>query len=465
MDFLVLLSALVVVGLVLVIYHLWSKWPLNIVGLFCLSVGWFYGFHMVAVAFGLDTLFPDYLFTGTRSSVVVRANVLLALFLTAVIPGLIIGRAAGGRAGLIFPAIDRRPTARAYRRLASVLTLGSVALVLALLVRYGSFGDVIRAAKVEKDLAGTFFLHIIPDMGVVVSTAWFLDVLRRRGRRFTSGQRAEAWISATFALLNGVCVLAWGSRTLIAIAVFTMLAGWSVFGRRQERSGPATRRRGTFPRILLAGLIVTAAVVGLRVGRDHVVIGEVSPGIADQQLVRQVAVGGNMTQYDAFVLAVRDWPRLYDYRGGEDFVVGAQGVVPRAVWPDKPTTVAPGSWFRRVYEPTRKNGWPPGTAGEWYLNLGPVGLAIGGLLSGVLIGLASRALRQVRTNPFAFAASIAIGMQVLLIGFQAQLPVRWVQWCLPLILVTRWLGAGRARSHLASTQVPGAAVRVGTRSS
>jgi hypothetical protein len=448
----VFLSACLVLGLVAVIYRGWARWPFNVIGLFCLAFTWFYGLHMLAIATGLDSLAPDYLFVQTSSAVVTRANLLLALFLLLVIPGLMIGSAWHGRAGLLFPRIERQPSPGDYRRLATLLTLASVGLMLALLARYGSYGGAIRAAKFDKDLAGTYLFHIVPNLGAVTSAAWFLDILRRRRGRLTSSQRTECLVSAGFAVLNGLCVLAWGSRTLLTITGLTLLAGWAVF----RSPGTNSSRRGgrlTLLRLSLVGLIVLSVVVGLRIGRDQVLTGEVTSGIADEQPVRQVAVAGNMVQYDAFVLATRDWPSTFRYRDGQDFVLGMQGVVPRVVWAGKPTNVAPGTWFRQVYEPEKRNGWPPGSAGEWYLNFGLPGLALGGLLSGILLGSAARALHAARMNPFAFAASIAIGLQVLVVGFHAQLPVRWFQWCLPLILMARWLKASRAPS-LSRTDLP-----------
>ena len=138
--------------------------------------------------------------------------------------------------------------------------------------------------------------------------------------------------------------------------------------------------------------------------------------------------------FDALLLAVRDWPSAHPYRGGEDFIVGAEGIVPRAMWPGKPANVRPGSWFRQVYEPTHPNGWPLGAVGDWYLNFGLLGVLVGGGLSGLLYRVLMATWWRVPWSSFNVAALMCIVAFVVPTGIDALTLLHWVQWGFPLLL-------------------------------
>lgn len=451
-----LLSALAVLAALLAIYRVWSRWPLDVIGLFTASFVLFYGARAVIVGFGLDELFPDYLFS-TGSSATVRANLVLVLFLVAVMVGIAAGNATRAKGTWFFPTFDQHPAPRRYLLVATLLTLLSTAIALTLMSRFGGFSGLLRAGKIDKDLAGLYFLNIAPDTAAMVSAACFLDTLRRRERRLTPGQRVRALSSAGLALLNGVWVFAFGARSVLAIVAFVLLAGSVTFGARGDVD--RTSRRRLWMRLALVGVVAATVIVGLRFARDIITRGEPNKNLADQSLLRQASVASNATTYDAYVLAVRDWPRAHAYRGGEDFYIGATAVVPRALWSDKPANVVPGRWFRQVYEPAYENGWPMGAVGEWYLNFGLAGVAAGGLVTGALLGLAARALRNAKSHPLAFVATGVICLQVLDTGFGSQTALKWVTWCLPLMLVGPALGARRVvnrrtRGHVAQQPHP-----------
>ena len=80
-----------------------------------------------------------------------------------------------------------------------------------------------------------------------------------------------------------------------------------------------------------------------------------------------------------------------------------------------------------------------GTTGEWYLDLGVPGVLIGGLLTGLALGIARRTYHDTRDNAFGFVCSIVVAFLVLDGGWSSQTVTQWVAWCLPLILVGRWV--------------------------
>ena len=430
-----LLSGVTVLVALYGIYRLWSKWPLDIIGIFCLDFMLFYGFRVFAVGFGLDSVYPDDLFTG--SPPVVRANIVILVFLLAVGAGLALGGTTSARLTWVFPSFKGQMSVNRGFQVAAALTGLSTLITVYLMAKYGGFGGLIRAGKLERQLAGLFFLRTLPGLGAVVSSATFLELVRRRKGRFTATSRLSAVVCAGMALLNGLWVFAWGARSLLAIVVFILLAGTVVF--RTRTGTRRIRRRQLWAGLAVVCVVAVAAIVGLRVARDFTSRGQLNTTIANQSPVRQVSVASNATYYDAVVLAVRDWPRLHEYRGGEDFTNGLAGVVPRAIWPGKPDSIVPGAWFRQVYEPTVTNGWPMGSAGEWYLNFGLVGVVLGGVLSGVCLSFASRSLAHSQTNPMVFVTTVIIGLQVLEVGFNTQSVLRWVAWCLPILLVSPFL--------------------------
>lgn len=456
-----LFSAFTVVGALGLVYRSGSRWPLDVVGLWCAGVVLLYVGRAVLLALGLDQLSPEASFGGSRGPLV-AANLLLVVWLVMVAAGIQLSYLSSRVVPGWVPVMTRHPDPRRLVRTAALLTLLGTLATVALLAIHGGFSGLIRASKVDKVLAGIFVVRVVPEMAALVSVAAYLDVRRRCGTRWGVRERRRAVTAVAMAVVSGVWVFAWGSRDTLAIVALALVAGSFVFrGPDLRRSGRPRRRRWPLP-LAVACTVVLVLAVGLRVVRDVATAGEVNSSIAGQELVRQVSVATNAVQYDALVLAVRDWPAVEDHRGGQDFVAGAAGVVPRALWPDKPEHVAPGAWFRQRYEPWTRNGWPMGATGEWYLAFGRIGVVVGGLLSGILLGFAALALRNSGRHPLAFVLSLAMSLQVLLLGVHVQTPLRWVAWCLPFLLLGRHLevarpaprypGAGSARRE---TEVAG----------
>ena len=236
-------------------------------------------------------------------------------------------------------------------------------------------------------------------------------------------------------LLNSAMSFFWGTRIPAAMAV--LILGFNAFLRyRPDLTSRVSKVN--WKRLAGAFAVLFFTVIGLRISRDIITRGTVSAAIRDDSPARQVAVATNGTQFDALALAVRDWPDIYPTRRGQDFLVGAVGWIPRSVWPGKPTDIAPGNWFRRIYEPEKDNGWPLTAVGEWFINLGMLGVAAGGFLSGAVLTAYSVG-RKDRHGPWESAIDVTIGLLVFQMGFWSQAPVRFVLWLIPLGLVSRYV--------------------------
>jgi hypothetical protein len=144
---------LAVVLAALLLFVTLTKGSGDVVLLFLLSFGLFYGFRPLVFVTGLDEPFPERLFQSGESAELLTKTILgLTLYL----------------AMPFF--IDREMDLSRAMKVVLVLT-GLAALLSAYLVaRYGGVGGVITAAKVDKALAGMYILRTIPAVGAVVAT-------------------------------------------------------------------------------------------------------------------------------------------------------------------------------------------------------------------------------------------------------------------------------------------------------
>jgi hypothetical protein len=449
------LATSLLVGLLVLGAALLARGPGDVVMLFLLGFGLFYAFRPVLFSLGLDHPFPEELFDGPENAdLVVRTALGLSLFLAIALLGVAAVTVSRGRGfGPFF--IEREVDLRRAAIVVAVLTAVSALVSAYLLARFGSVGRMISAAKYDKALAGLYVLRTFPAVGAVVATATFIDARARSGvsRRFTTLVLIAAVLDAFFVFL-------WGSRSVLVIVGATLILGLrgrgSVQGRRTASvtSKETRRRRGrqrVVVRLMLAGLLVVAVAQGLRVARDDLTHGEVQSVYADAGWARQASLATNSILFDASMLSFRDWPEHYRYRNGEDFYAGAVGVVPRFLWHGKPTAITPGKWFRQVYEPGKVNGWPMGAAALWYLNFGWWGLVVGGLVSGVALGLVAAAQRRRPSNGFNTAVGVVVGVYVLGLGWDSETLIRSVIWLVPLWLAGRYIAPPTRRSAYTDT--------------
>ena len=338
-------TAIAAVLALLALWLVWSRWALDVVSLFCASVALFYGVRMLVLAAGLDVLFPERIL-GDAPDAMATANLLLAVYLLAVLVAVAPGTALGDRLAPVFPRSSRVTSVGRLRTVAIGLSVATAAIVGVLVLSSGGFAATVRAAKLEDGLAGTFVLRVIPAIAATVAVIGVLE-WRRQGRPHGRGTGALLMVLAT---ANGAAVLVWGARSVLAVAAFALVTGVVVF--RPPTRSPAdgeTRRRPLATRLVIGGLVVVVLVVGLRLGRDVLLSGEVNQTVAGTGTVRQLSLTTNATQYDAFVLTVRDWPTEFEHRDGAGFAIGAVNWIPRRLWPEKPTITVPGRWLRDVY--------------------------------------------------------------------------------------------------------------------
>ncbi len=436
-----------------------SRHRLDPVALFCYCFAFFYLLRDVVITFGFDGPYPDVNFLPSQTaSLVSKASLVLAAFLVAFALAYLTPVPIGKTFVKLIPVAWTEPTVRRQMRLTLILTAAATVISLILVAHYGSFGGVVRAGKITKGLAGSYILRIFPAVGAVVAASLLLT-LWRQWRATRTVRRISVFLALGAAVLNAAYVMMWGSRTVVAIVLIILIAGQWILGTGATRPKESPQGRQGRPKMIrvfaLVGLLFVA-VVGLRVVRDDILEGHVSSATQGQSEIRKFSVDTNSTYFDATLLALRDWPSVQPYRGGEDFLAGVEGIVPRFVWANKPQQVLVGQWFRQVYQPTARNGWPLGAVGDWYLNFGFIGVLAGGALSGLLYKWLMAAWWRAAWCPFTIASMICVVVFVVPTGIEADTPTRWAQWVLPLLVCAWYLRGGRepgAQGELSESRI------------
>jgi oligosaccharide repeat unit polymerase len=447
----ILFFALLVVGGAVL-----ARGPSDLVLLFLLVFALFAGFRPLLFVLGLDGPYPDFLFPPAGAPLALTKTLLaLSLYLLLALVGIAVVTSSGVKGwGPFFAKYDvdiKRSFTVTY-----VLTGLAAVLSAYLVARYGGIGGVIGAAKVEKSLAGMYVLRTIPAVGAIMGVATFIEARAR-----SEVSRAFVLLPLACALANGFFVFLWGARSVL-IVVGAML----ILGLRSKRPGKRAGRQRVIARLLVAVVLVVVAASGMRMVRDTLVRGEVEDSFASASVWRQVSVGTNSIYFDAAMLSFRDWPSSYQLRDGEDFYNGVVGVVPRFIWKGKPAAITPGQWFRQVYDPRKVNGWPMGAPALWYLNFGWWGLPLGGLLSGLAIGLVAAAQRRRPQHGFNTGIAVVTAIYVLPLGWDNQVLMKFVVWLVPLWLVGAYVAPRRARASAPgerTTQAPPTPVGIGRR--
>ncbi|MBO6852453.1 MAG: hypothetical protein JJ872_01660 [Marivivens sp.] len=285
-----------------------------------------------------------------------------------------------------------------------------------LLIETGSLAAFVIASKVEKSLAGLFIIKEAARLVALLALFGFLAL-----RPVSS--RAGRW-GRSLCLLFGIamvaCTLLWGARyDLLLMGVVAVLAWRFHVGRVTPLA------------LLVWALALAAVAVILRQLRNELL----GAGPSVDGPWRQISAGLHFVQFDALMLVLRDAGDVFPFRGGADFIHGLQSWIPRSLFPEKETFHI-GPWFRRIYQPLARNGWPVTTPGAWYVNFGPLGIVLGAYLSGAVLRVFDAAFCQMKTSPW--QAAIGAGLSVYM--FEAGITTGFPQDII-LLIVPLWAAA------------------------
>lgn len=385
---------------------------------------WFV-FRPAQLALGLDGATPDYLFPADFLPLVVVAELAALLWLAAFAVGALAADVAGAPAMALFPRLEGEPRPiLALAALLAVTALGGLVTLWLLAASGGDLADSIRYVKSEKAATGLYFLRQFAVVGALLAAFVLAYMTYLAGAR---GARTPAWQTLLALVcfgLNAFGVYAWGQRYAIAMATVAVVAGYHYFVRRLS-----------WLKLALLAAAFVAVFLGLRLLRDALLFpGDLETPLEAGNIWRKIAISMHGAQYDALLLALRDFDLEAGLRWGEDFAAGLAALVPRQLWPDRPA-FNPGAWFRQIYEPEKLNGWPLTPVGEWLVNFGWLGVAAGGALSGYLIRAAQRVYDDLWRNPWSTTMAATAALFVLPGGVTTATPQSLLSTIFPLFLV------------------------------
>jgi hypothetical protein len=223
--------------------------------------------------------------------------------------------------------------------------------------------------------------------GSLLSGGFLLWLLaeNRLGRNVANGM-----IPGTIALffLNLLMAFLLGGKGFLVFPLGAVLIGYEI----------CVRQRG-YRRIILGLAMLVTLIAGLQFFRSNVVAG------SDQPAAEHVYTGLYFVVYDTTLLYLESAGRLHTTQTGEDFKNSFVILVPRLLWPGKPSAeLTAGNRFARQIEPQKDNpgGKPPYGFAQWYVNFGWIGAFIGGALTGWLLALTQDRYHNFKQNPFSF---------------------------------------------------------------
>jgi len=350
---------------------------------------------------GLDTFSPEYLF-GSSDDLLALAMLYSAFWLLLILAGdMTLTRLARGLAKALPPPQDIASRSPLWL-IAVGITVVSLTIVWSLLSQYGSYAGMIYASKVSKDLAGQNYLRMAPTAGAIMSSILMLSIAHDHfATRSVKRWLPKVLTAFALVLINLGVTTAWGTRTEMAVILTALMCGWSISVRR-------------IPVWLALTGITTFLVLlfSLSLAREIAVTGH-AYSLNVKSLAGAMSTSLHASEFDAFILVLRDWMSPKDIRWGTDFWNGMAGMIPRGLWPARPDLVIPGKAFRQIYEPYMHNGWPFTPLGEWLLNFGKLGFIFGGLLSGACLrAIALRYGDHWKSRP---AASLTAGVIIVIV--------------------------------------------------
>ena len=362
----------------------------------------------------------------------------------------------------LLPRLETEPNQRVWIIALVLFSIPGALAAMTALSSGGGLAGSVQLVRSDSLFGGAGIIRKIPQVALALSSAAvaYENLRRRRAPRMTGSGSLQVRtarrsmsrlmiVGIITGVVNLIANLSFGDRSSLLIPV---ALGWLV-------SRLMLKRRSVV-RGMTVALAFFVALVVLGSARGAWRSGDDWEGLsADQFSLNGVVDAVNLESFDRLMLLMQDFDDSSSWRWGEDFTTGFKGVIPRALWNDKPANLSSGTWFRSYYLGGQSSGWPLIAWGEWYLNFG----ALGVVLSGVLAGLTYRAIheryRGFEHDPMAAGFMCLIVFFVFPQGIVAYSPIIAVIWLLPLHIFSGSLFAHRRRSSraVASTTTASAA--------
>ena len=439
MSLFILAAAAITFAAWIVTFLLTVDHPLDAMALLLYFTGYNLVFRPFVIGLGLDSPSPDdVFFNRDLSSLISTTHVLILLWFAAMIAGNRLLRPFS----LVFSiGVPRPPNAVTSRQLLKISLALTIAASVATLILWGRFGGLeglVQASKGDRTV-GSRTSRLLPFLATVTSAATYLAALQERRLATIRNESPVRSIALVLVALNALYSFSWGARDSAVFGLLTVVAGHTFFGSTSltetgQRLLSWWRSGRLIGRLMLVVLLLGLLTFGLRATRDEIVIGEVASTIQGQSVPRQIAIATNNTTYDALLLVIDEWPKTFPYRGSDDFRDGALTSLPGFV-AQNPGNESLPVVVAQTFIPHRTNGWPITPVGDWYIGFGPIGVLVGGVISGMLGRSIQLRLRDFATNPLSWAMLVMFVGRVYPMGFWSASFTRYMTLGLPMALL------------------------------
>lgn len=322
-----------------------------------------------------------------------NVNIKLALILCLFVFGVTIGALGFRRTNLgqlILPDYKYARSDGMFLIGISVLTFCSFLVVLFPL-RDANFNIIQAIANVRFE--GYFFsgLNVFRQFvffAAILSGGFFVYLSKLKYERVREISNTVIYYIVILFILNIIFSLILGGKSFVIFPLFGTLLAYIL-----------CRSKINYTALGLCGLTLLIVIVGLQFFRTKVVTDmHVSHG-------ETVYNGLYFIIYDTTLAYLEADEEFLDTKLGEDFGNSFIAIIPRFLWPEKPTSqISAGNRFAHALQPHKDNpgGRPPYGMAQWYVNFGWIGVIFGGVLTGWILTILQEKYSDFRQNPFSF---------------------------------------------------------------
>lgn len=337
---------------------------------------------------------------------------------------------------LIAPNRQARPiVAQIWRRdgvrtvIIAFVTIGTASFLGGVAVLGGPRALIASAADRLDAFRGINFLLF----GVqLLPLAWLVGWLRR----LSTGVSLWSWQLAIGGILSFSASLLLGTKLIVAIIVVTAVILYNSMRRR-------IRLRSLVVGTLLS--IVGATTYDLYFREYLVNEGTLTSVVLEQlsasdigQLLIARTLGTQFMQIQMLALMVDAVPETLPPQSGKTFLPVFTQLVPRRLWPDKPTT--PAGLLTDALQPARLDQgttFPPSFMGELYWNFRGLGVLFGFFVAGIVFRNADERINDPDLRQRVIGAFTIASLPILLRGDFSDTVTAWITFVLPILFALR----------------------------
>jgi hypothetical protein len=362
-----------------------------------------------------DAAVQDLLTRALLLEILARAVILVAYY-----------GSSGERGARLIPRVAPVSAREATRAVVLLVTIAMLSW-LVWTQRRGGVGYILNELAYRRDLAeGAGYL--IWGIRLISPALWLWIAVRTRAR----GVERLALVMLSAAAI--VLLLPLGSRGLFVTLVLISSIVW------HHRIRPLSLRAIVVGSVVLVSFVQVAEVVrtGTRQGEFRGSLNEATAA-ADASTLITSGLGEAPTSVDRLLVVLRGVPDQVPYRYFTTYLWLGSNVVPRTYWPDKPG-VSEANAYRELFG-AEKAMYPAGPIGDFYVNLGVLGVVLGSAATGYVL----RSFQRFREMHPDQAIVYAAGVVAFYLGPRNLYIQEFLIGVVPVIVATRLVRWGASR--------------------